>query len=95
MVKPTSFRVEAAGVLDLDGFLAHEIGLGLADRPGHVGFVGMRQAVGVLADDDVALLQPQHALGLDAERLDVEGLARLHQRVPHMLAHSCAGMWIS
>ena len=47
----------------------------------------MREAVGVLADDDVALLETQHALRLDAEWLDAEGLAGLDQLVPQRFAH--------
>ena len=45
--------------------LADEVGLGLADRPGEAGVVRRQRAVGVLADDDVALLGAQdvHRLG--------------------------------
>ncbi|MNZ40296.1 hypothetical protein D3C78_578090 [compost metagenome] len=46
----------------------------------------MGHAVGVLADDHVALLQAQQALGLDAERADLVLRAGLHQRIPQVFA---------
>src|SRR5262249_20772462 len=74
------------GVLDLDGAAADVEWLGLADRPGHVGLVGMREAIGILADDDVTLFQTENALRLDAEGTDALRLAGFHERVPDMLA---------
>ena len=46
----------------------------------------MGQPIRILADDDMALLQPQHALGLDAEGLYASGAAGGHQRIPQRLA---------
>ena len=53
--------------------LADEVGLGLADRPGEAGVVRGQRAVGVLADDDVALLGAQHVHRLGAVGADSNG----------------------
>ena len=62
--------------------LADEVGLGLADRPGEAGVVGGQRAVGVLADDDVALLGAHHVHRLGAVGHDVVLLAGLPQLLP-------------
>src|SRR5262249_22265651 len=69
-----------------DRTLADEERLALRDGPGHVGLVRVGEAIRVLADDDVALLEAQHALGLDAEGPDAQRLSSFHEGVPHMLA---------
>ena len=56
------------------------------DDPRHRGAVGRRLRVGVLADEDVHLLQAQHPLRLEAERADAVLGARLQHRVPEVLA---------
>ena len=72
--------------LDPDRALADEERLPAGDRPFHPGLVREGEAVRVLADDDVALLQPQDALRLDAERADAERLAGFGQQVPKRCA---------
>src|SRR5215472_16294056 len=62
--------------------LADEVVLVQLDRPVQPGAEAPGQAVGVLADDEVALLQPQDPLGLDAERGRAQVLAVLQQRLP-------------
>lgn len=71
---------------DLHGALADEERLAAGDGPVHVDLGRAGHAVGVLADDHVALFQAQQALGLDPERTNVMRLAGLHQRVPQRLA---------
>ena len=75
--------------LDLRRAAADEERLGLGDRPGHVGLPDAGEAVGVLADDDVAFFEAQHALGFDAEGADAFGPAGRHQRVPQGFALAC------
>ena len=48
--------------------------------------MGRRQTIGVLADDEVALLEPHHPLRLDAEGRDAEVRPGGEQRVPQSLA---------
>ena len=62
--------------------LADEIGLGLADRPGEADIVRRHRAVGLLADDDVALLGAQHVHRLGAVGRDAVCLAGLVERLP-------------
>ncbi len=56
------------------------------DRPRHRRAERSRLGVGVLADDDVLLLQAQDPLRLEPERADPLRLAGLQQRVPDVLA---------
>src|SRR5690242_17583744 len=62
--------------------LADEEPLIHLDRPVEVRFARRGKAVGVLPDNDVALLQPQDPLRLDAERTQARLLALLHNRIP-------------
>src|SRR6185436_13387296 len=62
--------LERAGADDAQASLADEERLVVFDGPGHVGFIGIGEAVGVLADDDMGFFQPQDALGLHAEGAD-------------------------
>ena len=62
--------------------LAEEVVLVELDRPVKTRAEAAGQAVGVLSHDEVALLQPQDALGLHPERLDPEVGAAVHQRLP-------------
>ncbi len=68
---------------DSQAALAHEERLVHTERPRRADLERIRQAIGVLADDDVSLLQTQHSLGFDAERADAVALACFHQGVPH------------
>src|SRR5262245_62067815 len=77
-----------AGMLDFYRPLADKERLALADRPAHRRLIGMGQAIGILTDDDMPLLEPHHALRLDPERLDAEGCARGRQRVPERFAQA-------
>ena len=56
---------------------------------------GLVSAVGVLADDDVALLQAQQALRLDAERPDARVARRPRSAHPTPSRACSAGTWIS
>ena len=88
-MKPTSARVVGAGMLGgvLERPLADEVlVLVELDDPRHRRAVGRGLRVGVLADDDVQLLQAQDALGLEAEGADAVLGAGLEDRVPHVLA---------
>ena len=76
----------ALGFQNVHGRLADEVRLLAPDGPAHSGFRRVCQAVGVLADDNVALFQAQYALGLDAHGPDAERLARRHRLVPEFLA---------
>src|SRR5215469_13241292 len=71
-----------AGALPGELGLADEVVLVQLDRPVQPGAEAPGQAVGVLADDEVALLQPQDPLGLDAERGRAQVPAVLQQRLP-------------
>src|SRR5580704_15762838 len=62
--------------------LAQEVVLVELDRPVKPRAEAAGQAVGVLADDKVALLKAQDALGLHPERRDPEVGAAVHQRLP-------------
>jgi len=64
--------------------LADEERLVVLHGPGHVSFVGVRQAVGILADDDVCLLQTKNSLGFDAEGADAVLLARKFNSSPNV-----------
>ena len=76
-VKPTSLRVmPLATCMSIDA-LADVERLLLCQRPIHAGFDRVGEAVGVLADNDVALLQTQNALRLDAERLQADAACPL------------------
>ena len=78
--------VETALADLLDRPLADEVVLVELDDPRHRRLERIRLRVGVLADQDVHLLEAQDALGLEAERRGVPFLARLEQRVPDVLA---------
>ena len=56
------------------------------DEPVETGRVALHQPVGVLPDDEVALLQAHDALGLDSECPDPEVGPRLEQRLPDVEA---------
>src|SRR5207253_9952333 len=71
---------------ELERPLADEVLLLELRDPRHVRVEHVRLGVGVLADDDVLLLEPEDALRLETERLDPEIAAALEQRVPQMLA---------
>src|SRR5207244_8420046 len=59
--------------------LADEVVLLELDDPGHAGLERVRLGVGVLADDDVRFLEPEHALPLAPERPDAGGAAGLRR----------------
>ncbi len=69
-----------------DGPLAQEVGLVQFDGQFHVGGHRVGQAVGVLADDEVAFLQPQDALRFDTEGADVKFAAGGQHRFPDVAA---------
>ena len=62
--------------------LADEEWLVALDGPFEMRFGGYSQAVGVLANDDVALLQAEYPLSLDTEWPDARLLTGFHQSVP-------------
>ncbi len=66
--------------------------LGPADAPAHVEVVRGHRAVGVLADDDEALLGPQHVHGFGAVRGQVVLLAGLDDLFQH--AHGVVGLHV-
>src|SRR5205085_12305426 len=66
------------GLQDGQTALADEEWLVLAQRPLQVRLVRVGQRVGVLAQDEVPLLQPQQSLGLDAEGPDAVSPAGVH-----------------
>src|SRR6202171_2909133 len=76
-------RPMVAGLLQ--GAPPEEIGLIEFHHPLETGAVRIGKGIGVLADDDVRLFEPQDALRLEAEGLDPEVTASLHDRVPDML----------
>lgn len=76
------FAVGADGVGAGVGALADEVGLLLRHRPTHAEILGSYGAVGVLADDRVALLGAQDVHALGAVRGDAEGGTGLVQRLP-------------
>ena len=84
----------AALLEDAQPALAHEERLAHAHRPPRLRFEGIGQTVGVLADDDVALLEPQHALRLDTERADPVRSPALIS-ASHTRAPLPNGTWIS
>jgi len=59
-------------------------------RPAHTDVEGRREAIGILANDNVALFEPKDALGLDAKTTDTVVSAGVHQGVPNS-AHT--GRW--
>ncbi len=82
--------VGARSVLAHERAPAEEVLLVLGDDPVHAEVDRRDRAVGVLADDDVALLGAQHVHRLGAVRRDAEALADIHQRfpnVPCLVAH--------
>ena len=86
-MKPTS--AVAGGLLGvvLERPLADEVLLLVElDDPRHRGAERRRLGVGVLADEDVHLLQAQDPLRLEPERPQPERLAGAQQRVPDVLA---------
>ena len=66
--------------------LAQEVVLVGLDHPAQPDLERVGFGVGVLADQDVLLLEAQDALGLQAEGLDAVALPRCHELVPHVLA---------
>src|SRR6185437_9245118 len=76
-------QLHARGRIVLPGQLrlAEEVVLVQLDRPVKTRAEAAGQAVGVLPHDEVALLQPQDALGLHPERRDPEVGAAVHQRL--------------
>ena len=65
---PTSCLRPAACIGRAQRALADEVRLVLADRPAQARIIGRDRAVGILADDDVALLGAQHVHGFGAVR---------------------------
>ena len=61
-----------------------EVGALALDQPAHRRTARIGQGVGVLADDGVLLLEPEHPLGLHAEGPDPGVRARRHQGVPQV-----------
>src|SRR4029079_17261055 len=68
----------------LEAALADEPGLFLPHGPAHVELRRRGVEVGVLADDDVALLKPPQTQLAHPVRADVQIAARLQQRVPEL-----------
>ena len=66
--------------------LTHEKGFLHVDRPSRIGFEWIGQAVGVLADDEMALFQAQQALRLHSEGAQPGGQAGIEQRPPNGLS---------
>ena len=79
-------RVGVAAVLPHQLRLADEVRLVELDQLVDTGAEALGQAVGVLPDDRVALLEAQDALRLDAEGAHAEVLAGGHQLLPHVQA---------
>ena len=77
---------EAALEHVLERPLADEVVLVELGDPGHRRLEHVRLRVGVLADEDVHLLEAQDPLRLEAERPDAEVGAALEDRVPDVLA---------
>src|SRR5829696_3303341 len=69
--------------------LAGEVVLVQLDHPTEAHVVGSREPVGVLAHDEVALLQAQDALRLDAEGQYSQVRTALHERLPHVQPVGC------
>ena len=85
--RPTScLRSGRAQVGARPAALADEVGLRLGDDPAQAEIVGRHRAVGLLADDDVALLGAQHVHRLGAVGRDAVRLRRPPQRLPHRAA---------
>src|SRR5215203_3608027 len=64
--------------------LAREVVLVQPDHPAEAHIVWSCESVGVLAHDEVSLLQAQDALRLYAEGPNAEVSAALHERLPHV-----------
>src|SRR5207245_7861104 len=77
---------EAALLHVLERPFADEVVLVELRDPGHAGLEHVRLGIGVLADEDVHLLEPQDALWLEPERTDPEIRAVLEQGVPEVFA---------
>src|SRR6185436_14813181 len=76
--------LEWARAYDAEAPLADEERLVVFDGPGHVGFVGVREAVGVLADDDVGFFEAEHALSLDSEGTDAVFFSYVFDGAPNV-----------
>ncbi|OMP13232.1 hypothetical protein COLO4_02038, partial [Corchorus olitorius] len=63
-----------------------------AHRPAHAQVLGRDRTIGVLPDDDEALLRPQHVHGLGAIGGEVEFLARRDHLLQH--AHGVVGRYV-
>ena len=86
-MKPTSAVSSSLLAVALERPAADEVLLLVElDDPRHRGAERRRLGVGVLADEDVQLLQAQDALRLEPERPQAVLGARLEQRVPEVLA---------
>src|SRR5215470_292883 len=81
-LQPDQLHARGRVVLPGQLGLAEEVVLVQLDRPVEPRAEAAGQAVGVLPHDQVALLQPQDALGLHPERPDPEVGAAVHQRLP-------------
>ncbi len=77
-------RQVRAGIRGLELRQAEGVRLVELDEAAEAGGRGLGEAVRVLADDVMALLQSQDPLGLDTEWLDPEVLAVGEQRLPDM-----------
>ena len=64
--------------------LADEEGLIHPDRPRRIDLQAIGDAIGILADDEMALLETQHALGLDAKGFDAPCRSRRKQYAPQV-----------
>jgi len=72
--------------LALERALADEVTLGLHHNPAEVGIIRCHRAIGVLADDDVALFRAQHVHCLGAIRANAVVTAGIEDRLPRLHA---------
>src|SRR5215204_1576822 len=82
-------KAAVASALPRQFGLARKVVLVRLDHPAEAHIVGSCEPVGVLANDEVALLQAQDALRLDAEGPYAQVRAALHERLPHVQAVGC------
>src|SRR5690242_17264489 len=80
--RPAAAFSAACLVLPGELGLAEEVFLVELDGPVQAGAEAAGQPVGILPDDEVALLQPQDALRLHPERRDPQVAAAVQQRLP-------------
>src|SRR5215210_731905 len=82
-------KADVALALPLQLGLAGEVVFVQLDHKAETHIVGSCEPVGVLAHDEVALLQAQDALCLDAEGQDSQVRAALYERLPHVQPGGC------